>query len=100
MSPLSLGNLRDPVLTNCEEAGAVVINNVATLVVINYTTTVTTRSWEHMSQYFFFQFKGLTAEYDVESHIYMNIMNFYNANQMVFYLVGKININLKHIHNK
>ena len=53
MSPLSLGNLRDPVLTNCEQAGMEVINSVATLVLINYTTTVTTGVCEHMSVYFF-----------------------------------------------
>lgn len=49
MSPLGLGNLRDPVLTNCEEAEMEVINSVATLALINYTTTVTTRFSVHMS---------------------------------------------------
>lgn len=49
MSPLSLGNLGDPVLTNCEAAGTELINCPATLTLINYTTTVTTRFGEHMS---------------------------------------------------
>lgn len=51
MSPLGLGNLTDPVLTNCERAGAEVINSVATLALIIYTTTVTTRFGEHMSAF-------------------------------------------------
>lgn len=59
MSPLGLGNLRDPVLTNCEMAGVEVINSVAALPLINYTTTVTTRFSEHMSVFlvggFFFR---------------------------------------------
>lgn len=49
MSPLVLGNLRDPALTNYEKARMEMINSVATLVLINYTTTVTTRPCEHMS---------------------------------------------------
>lgn len=49
MSPLGLGNLRDPVLTNCEKARMEVINSVATLALISHTTTVTTRFGEHMS---------------------------------------------------
>lgn len=58
MRPLSLGNLRDPVLTNCEQARVEVINSVDTLALINYTTTVTTRFSEHMSEFqgFFFFF--------------------------------------------
>lgn len=62
MSPLGLGNLRDPVLTNCEKAGVEVINCAAALALINYTTTVTTRFGEHMSVFLAFFFFFLTAE--------------------------------------
>lgn len=51
MSPLGLGNLRDPVLTNCVQVGVEVINSVATLALINYTSTVTTRFSEHKSAF-------------------------------------------------
>lgn len=46
---ISPGNLRDPVLTNCEQVGVEVINNVATLALINNTSTVITRFDEHKS---------------------------------------------------
>lgn len=49
MSPLGGGNLQDPELTNCEKAAMEVINSAATLALINYTITVTTRFGDYMS---------------------------------------------------
>ena len=63
MSPLGLGNLTDPVLTNCERAGAEVINSVATLALIIYTTTVTTRFGEHMSAFWSLRSPNKGADY-------------------------------------
>lgn len=69
MSPLGLGNLRDPVLTNCEKARMEVINSVATLALISHTTTVTTRFAEHMSMFLRVFLEGLAGELDVAPHV-------------------------------
>ena len=51
MSPSGLCNLKDPVLTNCEQVRIEVINNVAALALINYTSRVKTRLAEHKSAF-------------------------------------------------
>lgn len=51
MTSLGLGNLRGPELTNCEQIEMEVINIVATLPLINYTSTVKTRFSEHKSDF-------------------------------------------------